>query len=175
MSVAYDPRQRDEIPEPRNHVSCGALRIAHGIEASDELQVLPHRQVLVQAEALRHIADLALDLVRVAPDIVTETSALATVGRQQAAKHADRGGLAATVRPEEAVDGPALHLHRQVMHDLASTERLGQAADVDRDLGGGNRRRSHRFSATGVLGLRKTLTGWPTRKASGLRGRAWTK
>jgi len=33
-------------------------------------------------------------------------------------------------------------------------------------------RRRHRRSAIGVLALRYTLTGWPTRKASGLEGRA---
>src|SRR6202790_5505878 len=160
-------------PEPLDHVARGAARVAHAIEPRDEFQVFAHRQILVQRKALRHVADLALDLVGVAADVVAETPALAAVGRQQPAQHADGGGLAGTVGAEEAVDGAALHLHRQIMHHLAAAERLCQALDVDRNVGGG--RRGHRLSATGVLALRYTLIGWPTRKASGRLGRAWTR
>ena len=60
--------------------------------------------------------------------------------------------LPRAVGAEEAVDGAALHLHRQVMHDLAAAERLRQALDVDRDVGRA-RRRVHRLSATGCLGV----------------------
>jgi len=69
-------------PEPVDHVARGASRIAHAIEPCDEFQVFAHRQVLVQAEALRHVADLALDLVGVAADVVTEAGAVAAVRRQ---------------------------------------------------------------------------------------------
>ena len=109
---------------PLDHVARGAARIAQAVEPRDEFQVLAHRQVLIQAEALRHVADLALDLVGVAADVVAEAGALAAIGRQQAAEHADGGGLAGAVGAEEAVDRAALHLHRQVMHDLAAAERL---------------------------------------------------
>ena len=90
--------------EPLDHVARGAARVAHAVEPRDEFQVLAHRKILIQAEALRHVADLALDLVGVAADVVAEAGALAAVGRQQAAEHADGGGLAGAVGAEEAVD-----------------------------------------------------------------------
>ena len=159
-------------PQALDHLARGAAGVGHAIEPGDEFQILAHRQILVQRKALRHVADLALDLVGVAADIVAQTRSLAAVGRQQAAQHADGGGLAAAVRPEKAVDLAALDLHREVMHHLAAAERFGQAANVDRDIGGRSRQLGHRLSATGVLALRNTLIGWPTRNASGRDGRA---
>ena len=38
-------------------------RVGKAIDAGDELEVLQDRQVLVKAEALRHVADVALDLL----------------------------------------------------------------------------------------------------------------
>ena len=58
----------------------------------------------------------------------------ALVGREQAAQHADGGGLAGAVGPEEAVDRAALHLHRQIAHHRAAVELLGQAMHVDDDI-----------------------------------------
>src|SRR6185437_2216685 len=137
-----------------DHLARGAACVVDAIESRHELQILPHRKVLIQREALRHVADLALDLVGVATDVVAEAGALAAIRRQQAAEHADGRGLAAAVGPEKAVDRAALDLHRQLMHDLAALERLGQAPDVDRDGSWA----VHRLSATGVstsfLGLR---------------------
>src|SRR5207248_11028041 len=108
--------------------------------------------------------------VGVAADVVTEAGAVAAVRRQSATEHADGGGLAASVGTEEAVDRATLDLHRQVMHHLAAAKRLRQAMDIDRDVG--CRRRGHRLAATGVLALRNTPIGWPTRKTSGREGRA---
>ena len=50
-------------PEPLDRLARGAARIGHAIDARDEFQILADREVLVEAEALRHVADLALDLV----------------------------------------------------------------------------------------------------------------
>src|SRR5438445_11912391 len=119
--------------ESLDHLLRGAARITHAIEARDEFQVLAHREVLIQGKALRHVADLALDAVGVAADVVAEAGALAPVGRQQYAEHADGRGLAASVGAEEAVDAAALHLHRQLMHHLAAAERFRQSLDVDAD------------------------------------------
>jgi hypothetical protein len=165
------PRQAEAF----YHVACSPLRVGHTIEPGDEFQVLAHRKILIQGKTLRHVADPALDLVGVSANVVAQTPALAAVGRQQSAEHADGGGLAAAVGAEEAVDGAALHLHRQIMHHLAPTKRFCQAPDIDRDVGYGSVRLGHCLSATGVLALRKTLIGWPTRNASGRAGRAWIR
>jgi len=120
---------------PLDHLARGTARIAQTVEPCDEFEVFAHREILIQAEPLRHVADPALDLVGVAADVVAEAGALAGVRRQQTAEHPDGGGLAGAVRAEEAVDRTALHLHRKVMHDLAAAERFRQALDVDGDVG----------------------------------------
>jgi hypothetical protein len=70
------------------------------IEAVDprgELQVLLDGQVLVEPELLRHVADVTLDRVGLADHVVAEAGAAARIRLQQAAQHADAGGLAAAV------------------------------------------------------------------------------
>jgi hypothetical protein len=101
------PRQAD----PLDHVARSTPRIREAVKPRDEFEILAHGQVLIQAETLGHVADLALDLVGVLQDVVAEAGALAAVGRQQAAEDADGRGLARTVRPEKAVNRAALHLH----------------------------------------------------------------
>ena len=86
-----------------------------GVEAGDEVEVLPDGEILVEAEALGHVADLALDRPRLVDDVVAEAGAAAAVGRQQAAQHADGRGLAAAVGAEEAADLAALDLDAEVV------------------------------------------------------------
>ena len=74
------------------------------VEPRHEFQVLGNRQILVERELLGHVADLALDLQRLGPEVVAEHRALALVGRQQAAHDADRRRLARAVGPEKADD-----------------------------------------------------------------------
>ena len=116
----------------------GAARLADGIgqpvHARHELQVLLDREVLIQTEALRHVTDVALDLLVVGADVEAQRPAASAVGREQPAQHAQRGGLARAVGTEEAVDLAALDLHRQIAHDHPAVEGLGQALDVDHHL-----------------------------------------
>src|SRR5262249_28604277 len=109
-----------------------------------------------------HVADVALDRVRLRADVVAQAGAVALVGGEQPAQHADGGGLAGAVGAEEAVDLAALHPHRQVAHDRAVAEGFGQAFDVDGDVG----------CCGHWLFPNVTLTGWPTRSRSGFSGRA---
>ena len=53
------------------------------------------------------------------------------IGRQQAAEHAQRRGLARAVGSEEAVDLAAPDAHGQVAHHHLAVERLGEPFDVD--------------------------------------------
>src|SRR5207248_3720464 len=124
--------------------------IAHAVHARDELQVLADREVLPEREALRHVADLALDRRRLADDIVPEALAASRVGLEQPAEHADRRRLAAAVRAEEAVDFAAAYLQRKIFHHMLLSEALVQPAHVDREL-------AH-FSRTSI--------GWPGRSGA---------
>ena len=114
-----------------------ATGLCDAVDAGDEFQILAHRKVFIEAEALRHVADLQLDLVGLGADVVAEAGAGAFVGRQQPAQHADGRGLAGAVGPEEAVNGAALDLHGEVAHHHATVECLGQAVHVDDDVGVG--------------------------------------
>src|SRR4029450_4445535 len=144
-------------PQPLDHRARRRRRIGDPIEPRDKLQVLAHREILVEAEALRHVADVALDLVRLPANVVTEAGAAAFVGGEQAAQHADGRGLARAIGTEEAVDLPALDAHRQIAHGLAAVEGFRRPSDIDGDV----RRRGHSARPS------TTLTGWPTRSRSG--------
>jgi hypothetical protein len=72
-------------PETFQAARDGLPPVRHGVDARDEIEVLPDAEVLVVAEALRHVADVALDLVLLVPDVIAEAGARAGVGREQAA------------------------------------------------------------------------------------------
>src|SRR6516165_316843 len=74
------------------------------IHSGDEIEVLEHREILVEAEALGHIADLSPNARRIRDDVQPEAGTSAAVRRQQTAEHADRRRLAAAVGAEEAAD-----------------------------------------------------------------------
>src|SRR5215471_20450622 len=148
--------------EPFDHGARRLRGLAHAVEPRDEIEVLAHREVLVEAEALGHVADAALDLIGLLDDVEPEAGAVPGIRGEQAAQHTDRCGLAAAVGAQEAVDRSAPYRHGQVAHDRAPVERLGQAVDLDRDIGCGG----HAF------GSNTTSTGWPTRTLSGCSGNA---
>ena len=161
---------------PRRSMAARASlrRIGEAVHARHELQVLQDGEVLVEAEALRHVADVALDLLASRADVVAERRAAAAVRRQQPAQHAQRGGLAGAVGAEEAVDLAALDAHGEVAHDHLAVEGLGEALRprwrsaplLAFTCGHGSPLRA---------GCRATETGWPTRRSSGRSGIASTR
>ena len=94
-------------PQPLDRLLRSADGIVETIDPRHEFQVLLDREILVQAEPLRHVADAALDLVPLREDVVAEARSPSAVRREQSADHAQRGGLAGAVGTEEAVDLPA--------------------------------------------------------------------
>src|SRR5262245_66549882 len=58
-------------------------RLGKPVDAADEFQVLAYGQILIKAEPLRHVADLALDLVGLAADVVAETGTGSLIRSQQ--------------------------------------------------------------------------------------------
>src|SRR6185436_15285688 len=75
--------------EMLDHLARRLGRLRDAEDAGHELQVLLHRKILVEAEALRHIADLAFDLLGLGADVVAETRSSPLVRREQSAQHAD--------------------------------------------------------------------------------------
>src|SRR5690606_10276343 len=85
-------------PESGQRVVHKAAARLEGVEPRDEVEVLLDRQVLIEREALRHVADLELDQVGLRQDIVAKTGAAAGVRPEQPADHPYGSRLAGTVR-----------------------------------------------------------------------------
>src|SRR6185312_3190081 len=140
--------------EARERLVDGRAPVAHLEHARDEVEVLADRQVLPVREALRHVADVALDRLGFGEDVVAKAGAAAGIGRQQAAHQADRRRLAAAVGPEEAENLAALDLERHALDDLVVAEALVQIAYVDGRLGSFPPKRAARASPlSGASGL----------------------
>jgi hypothetical protein len=112
----------------------GRVPVLHAVHARDEVEVLADGEVFPERETLRHVADFALDRGRIA-DVVAQAGALARIGLEQPADHADGSRLAAAVRAEEAVDLALAHLQREIDHHVLVAEGLVQPAHVDGEVG----------------------------------------
>ncbi len=123
-------------PEVHKRLLDLLLPVGHAVHACDEAQVLANGEILPERETLRHVAGVTLDLLGLANDVVAETGALAAVGREQSAEHADGGGLAAAVGAEKAEDLAAPYRKRKVLDDVVLAEVLVDAVHVDDDVGG---------------------------------------
>ena len=69
-----------------------------------QLEILPDRELAVEREGLRHVADVLARLHVVGAHRLAEQLGRAFGGRQEAGQHLHGGGLAAAVRAEEAED-----------------------------------------------------------------------
>ena len=146
--------------EPLDHRARRRRRLGKSVKPGDEFEIFAHRQILIEAEALCHVTDMALDFVGFGADVETEAGALPLVRREQPGEHADGGGLAGAVGTEKSVDGAALYLHGQIAHHGAAAEGFRQAVDIDGD-----------FMTVGHgFGPSVTLTGCPTRSLLGRVG-----
>ncbi len=82
------------------------LERADAIQCRDEADVLLRREVLVQAEQLRHVGDPAARRAAEPPRILAEDADLAVGAAEGAGQHADGRGLARPARPDDPQDRP---------------------------------------------------------------------
>ena len=130
-------RQAMLLPAQARHLDRPLLPLARGgtpqaVHAAEEADVLQRRQVLVQAEALAHVADAALHALRVPRDVDAQHARGAAGGAQQAAHHADRRGLARTVRAQEAEDLALPHVEGEAPDRHEVAEALREVSQLDR-------------------------------------------
>src|SRR5262249_25157757 len=118
-------------PQPLDGSAGFLAGVGKTIDPRHELQVLQYREVLIEAEPLRHITDVALDLCVLGTNVVTERVAPATVGSEKSAQHAQRGGLARPIGTEETVDLATPHAHAEVAPHYLASEGLGEAIHLD--------------------------------------------
>ena len=80
------------------------------IGGGEELEILDHLHVVVDAEEIGHEADQPADFLRPGVDRVAADVGLAPGGIEQRGQDLHRGGLARPVRPDEAEHVPRLEL-----------------------------------------------------------------
>src|SRR5262245_6647531 len=129
MLLALEARK---LQHPRDLVA--ALLRRHTVHASEEIEVLVDRQIVVQRKLLRHVPH-ALPYGRCA-NRATHAGKLDFPfgGIEQAAQHLDRGGLAGAVRPEQAVDLSVANVEAEIVNGSKVSEVSRQMLRADRDL-----------------------------------------
>ena len=98
------------------------------VGAGPEAQVLLDREVPVEREALRHVADVTLDLSGLLGDVEAEQVRGTRGRREQPAQHPDGGGLAGAVGAEEAEDLARPNRERDPVDGLEGAKAAAQLA-----------------------------------------------
>src|SRR5262249_48141592 len=80
------------------------LRLREAVESRREAQVLEHRKLAVEAEALRDVADAGLQLGHVGGEIVAEDPRLARLHLEAPCDGPEERRLPRPVRPDDAED-----------------------------------------------------------------------
>ena len=127
---AVESYQVEEFPSAPQGV--GRRELA---QAGREIQVLPHRQVVVERELLRHVADFSFYALAAVGEIQAAHRRGTRGGQQQAAEHPDGGGLAGAVGPEKTEDLPPLNAERDVVHCGKIAELDGEPPDLQGGAG----------------------------------------
>jgi hypothetical protein len=135
-------------------------------------QVLAHAEVLVQAEALGHVADARPWALGLRGCRSRRTVAARRAGVEDAAQHADGGGLAGAVGAEDAEDLAALdgEAHVAHRHELAEARdrcsaqsRPGSRLDAPMPSGDAHGRHARRCSTNAGTPARRRCSGSWTR------------
>src|SRR2546428_843763 len=111
-----EPRAREQLARAR-----AELRLRQAVEARREAQVLLDRQVAVEAEGLRAVADARLERRHVAAQIVAEDGRLAGLDLAEPCQRAQERRLPGAVGPDDAHDLAPLE------HEIDAAERAPAA------------------------------------------------
>jgi len=117
--------------DPLARGAFGAAFGRHTVNPVEEFDVLFDGEIVVQRKFLRHVADVAADLLRLGGDVIALHGCLARRGRQQAAEDPDRRGLAGAVGAEETVDLAGRDGEVETVEGGDVAERLHQAFGMD--------------------------------------------
>ena len=128
--LALASREVGELDHPR--YADGPLGSRDLVDPSVEDQVLHHGHIVVEGELLGHVPDHGLDALGVAGEVDAEHGAPALARLENAAQHAEGGGLPGSVGPEEAVELTGADLEIQVVDGDALAESAGEVARLDR-------------------------------------------
>ena len=137
----------------------GAQGRGHCMQVGEQVEVLGDAQVLVEAEALRHVTDRRMRQRGFGCHVMAEYTDVATRGAQQTSDQAQQGGLAGGIRADQAGDHPWLDRGRHTIQcnvwrgAVRAGERVAQRGDDHDRLG-------HRVAGN------RMVTGMPWRTPS---------
>ena len=137
--------EADEVEEP-----VGIVGVV--VVGREQLERLERTDPRIEAAVLEHHADLGAELGAVAPRVDAEHAHVAGVGAAVALEDLDGGGLARTVRPEEAEHLTGVDGEREPVDGPGGAVALLERGDVDRV------RRVHRGRSL-AKGVRATRFG----------------
>ncbi len=103
------------------------------IDSGEEVDVLLHREIVVQRKLLRHVADVALDVFGLGFNVEAGHRACAFRRLQKSAEDPDGRGLPCPVRSQESEDLAAMHIQCDVIDGHEVPEALDQLAGLHRD------------------------------------------
>jgi hypothetical protein len=104
---------------------------AQAVGAGEEGQVLADREVGIEREALRHVADALAQALGLGGDVDPGHPGASLRGRREPAQHADQGGLAGAVGPEQAEDLAPPDGQRDLIDGKEAAETARQAVAFD--------------------------------------------
>ena len=96
-----------------------------------EGQVLHHRKLAVQAEALRHVADASLQLGHVGGEVVAENAGLGGMHLEEPRDRPEEGRLPGPVRTDDAEDLALVDREIDAAERGAPAVALLEAAELD--------------------------------------------
>ena len=102
----------------------GYLVIAHAIDTSEETDVFLDGQVLIEREALTHIADMPLDLLMLRTDVKACHSTCTRSGLIKPCQHVHCRRFTCPVGTQEAEYLPTLHTERDIIDGMKGAESL---------------------------------------------------
>ena len=85
------------------------------MKIGEQVEVLGDRQVLIQSEALRHVADGGMGCRGIRRHVVAEHDDTASGRTQQSGDQPQQRGLAGTIRPDQAGNHARLDLGRDAI------------------------------------------------------------
>ena len=115
----------------RAHDALLALRRIEPDQSRGVAKIVGRRHVVVEADRVWQIADVAFDFKRLADRIAAQHTNRTARDLGQAQHHQDGGGLAGAVRPEQAEDLAAPDSERNSVHRHGAAVALGQALGLD--------------------------------------------
>src|SRR5437868_2815329 len=107
------------------------------MSASEEAKIFHHREIAVEAEALRDIAELRADQVTFPPDVDAGDGGRATRGMSQPAEHAHGGSFARPVRAEKTENRAPLDVEGEAAHCFEAAEAFAEIAQRNNGAGHG--------------------------------------